>query len=137
MIRLQAEMAVISTINDVLKRLPEGAEDISIARGTVLRHTRDLEDMSGYAIINAFSEQAIDQFLEDNHTLFQFVPYTAEGPDATYRLRLENLQLPDASQGMATKEFSDALIKQIIVHLDPAINYPSDLLQKMGIVDDL
>ncbi len=137
MIRLQAEMAVISTIHDMLKRLPKGTEDISIAKGNILRHTRDLEDMSGYAIINAFSEQVIDQFLEENYTLFQFVPYTAGEPDATYRLRLENLQLPDISQGMATKEFSNALIKQMIIHLDPAINYPSDLLQRMGVVDDL
>lgn len=136
MVRLQAEMAVISTISDVLKQSSEDMREISIASATILRHIRALEESSGYAIINAFSERTMEQFLEDNYTLFQFLPYTAERQDATYRLRLENLQLPDASQGMSA-DFSRAVIRQMMVHLDPAINYPFELLQKMGVVDAL
>lgn len=142
MVRLQTEMAIISTIGSILTDLLLGdetgrASSITLDKKKILDYTRSLENTSGYAILNGFSEQTLDQFFINNDALFQFDPDSSSGRDSAYRLRLENLHLGGALPDHADPEFSSTVIRQMIDVLDPAINYPMDLLRRMGVWDVL
>jgi|GluameStandDraft_1065615.scaffolds.fasta_scaffold03991_5 hypothetical protein len=142
MVRLQTEMAVISTIGNMLINLLSGDEtghalSITLDKKKILDYTRNLENDSGYAILNGFSEQTLDQFFINNYALFQFDPDSSSGCDSSYRLRLENLHLGGVQPDHKVPNFSQTVIRWMINVLDPAINYPMDLLRKMGVLDVL
>lgn len=144
MVRLQTEMAVIGAVYDELCHGDAAEADkeelyVLLTKEKVLRYSRDLEDRSGYAIINGFSAQSLKSFFDDNQYLFQYDPYASalnEQPAPIYRLRVENLSppvpVPDQKGALSL-----ALIRKMVEFLDPVINYPFNLLKQMGMLDVL
>ena len=144
MVRLQTEMAVISTFYDLLEQQPvdwdpKEPQYISVDRQEILDYSRRLEEDSGYAIINAFSERSLDQFFTENYLLFQFDPCAPAQRNGcpAYRLRIENLKSAGPSKKKTGKEFAKLIVRRMVEFLDPAVNYPFDLLEKMKMLDIL
>lgn len=144
MVRLQTEMAVIGTVYDDLCHEDAAADGgelyISLTREKVLQYSRNLEERSGYAIINGFSAQSLKKFFDDNQYLFQYDPYASALNEQTapiYRLRVENLRPPVVPVPEQEEALSLALIRRMIEFLDPVINYPFNLLKQMRMLDVL
>lgn len=150
MVRLEKEMAVIGTVNELLRqgaqgvRVPDSGdgESLSMNEDIVFQYSRMMEARSGYAVVNGFSSSSLNQFFSDCDQLFQYDPYhSTEKGKQSYRLRVEELlppsELPEGSLYSLEPSQIQTLVGHMVDILDPSVNYPFDFLKDMRLLDAL
>lgn len=147
MVRLEKEMAVIGTINELLI---QGSKDrgelddecLSMSEDLVFEYSRMMEARSGYAVVNGFSSISLNQFFSDCDQLFQYDPYRSEvNGKRAYRLRIEELLRPSERLAGSLCSLEPPQIHTVVGRmmdiLDPSVNYPFDFLEDMQLLDVL
>lgn len=148
MVRLAKEIAVIGAIRELLYERQEAELPdvpnfcLSLNTATVFEYSRQLEALSGYAIINDFSGSTLDRFFLEYDQLFQYDPYQSiQEDDKVYRVRLDALLPSSVQAGMLLPELEldqiNKLVNRLFRVFEPSVNYPFDLLQKMQLMDAL
>lgn len=146
MVRLELEMAVIGTVNELLRQGPGGEEGekqlLSLDEELVFEYSRMMEARSGYAVVNGFSGDSLRSFLSGCDRLFQYDPFTsARKNKCSYRLRIEELlpppELPEGDLYRLERPQIRALVGHMMDILDPSVNYPVDFLKDMRLLDVL
>ena len=148
MVRLAKEIAVIGAISELLYERQEAElHDVpdfclSLNTTTVFEYSRQLEALSGYAIINDFSSSTLDRLFGEYDQLFQYDPYQSiQEDDKVYRVRLDALLPSSVQAGAFLPELEmdqiNTLVNRLFQVLEPSVNYPFDLLQKMRLLDVL
>lgn len=124
MIRLNKELAVIGTANELLRQHMEPVINFDV----VCEYTHMLETRSGYAVLHGFTEESLQQFLCEHKNLFQYdYAKTTLTGKPTYRL----------SAAQMDEHQIKTFVGNMVDCLDPAINYPCDFLEDMRLMDVL
>lgn len=139
MVRLEIEMAVIGTINELLQSNKKNNEYLSIDADIVSEYSRLMEIRSGYAVVNGFSSISLNQFFSNCYELFQYDPYrSVEKGKPSYRLRIEKLLPHPEFTEMRLKNLEEQQINTLVGRmmdiLDPSVNYPLNFLEDMKLI---
>ncbi len=146
MVRLEVEMAVIGTVNELLTKEENvgeveetGSKYLSMDEKIVFEYSRMIEARSGYAVINGFSSSSLNRFFANCNRLFQYDPYESVQRDKeSYRLRIEELlppqEIPNGGLRRLKKSQVGTLIGRMMDILDPSVNYPVDFLEDMKLL---
>lgn len=127
MVALQKEIAVIGAVNELLLFRKKPVLNGSV----VFQYSRMLETISGYAVVCGFSRATLEWFLDTHKELFRYDDLESEARgEPSY-----TLQDWDASEW--TPGAVTGMIQKMLVHLDPAVNYPMDFLEAMRLIDAL
>lgn len=127
MVALQKEIAVIGAANELLlfRKNP-------VLNGSVVyQYSRMLEARSGYAVVCGFSRATLERFLDTHKELFRYDDLESEARgEPSYTL--QDLDTSEWTPGAVT-----GMIQKMLIHLDPAVNYPMDCLEDMRLMDAL
>lgn len=144
MVRLEVEMAVIGTVNELLIQGTEstwetGREYLSMDEEIVFEYSRMMEARSGYAVVNGFSSSSLNGFFANCNRLFQYDPYgSVQTGKESYRLRIEELlspiEIPEEGLHSLARPQINTLIAHMMDILDPSVNYPFDFLEDMQLL---
>lgn len=115
MIRLQKDFAVIATAQLVVK---QGGDKINAE--TVKQFSRGLESQTGIAVINSFTDESLNMFFRNHPDFFKRTYQRDEDGNPIYEIR----PMYDLAQRM-------------IQAIDPAVNYPMEILRAAGMLKPL
>ena len=132
MVRIEKEMAIIMTVNfliDSNRKLEFGYSEVS-------GELRLLEAQTGYAILQGFSQESLEEWMAGKYNLFTHV-YDKDRKvfrlniDKILRRSLESWEDPTVKVDRLT---GDRLVNKLIDLLDPALNYPIDVFEASDIL---
>lgn len=144
MVRLEIEMAIIGTVNELLIQGATGTreldnEGLSMDEDIVFKYSRMIEARSGYAVVNGFSGGSLNRFFSSCNRLFQYDPFRSiQGNKPSYRLRIEELLSPleflEGDVYSLKQPQINTVIGRMMDILDPSVNYPFDFLEDMQLL---
>lgn len=123
MVRLEKEMAVIGVVNYILRH---PGHDAPLNMDTMRKYARMMEVKTGLAVVLGFSQESLDAFLGRYPDLFVNTDPCGRG-----KYRMGPYAAPE------TPEEITAFVADLITRMDPALNYPMDFIETMGILGSL
>lgn len=129
MVRLEKDMAVIGTVNELLR---QHEEDIVINANIICEYARMMEARSGHAVVNGFSAGSLTDFLWNHSDFFRYDPGESEKhAQPSFRLQTGDSGIP--------REMEDIrmFVGRMLTTLDPALNLPCAFLGDMQLLDTL
>lgn len=123
MVRLEKEMAVVGVMNYILRH---PGHDAPLDMDTMRKYARMMEIRTGLAVVLGFSQESLDAFLGRYPDLFVNTDPCGRG-----KYRMGPYAAPD------TPEEITAFVADLITRMDPALNYPMNFIEAMGILESL
>lgn len=123
MVRLEKEIAVIGVVNYILRH---PGHDAPLDMDTMRKYARMMEVKTGLAVVLGFSQESLDAFLGRYPDLFVNTDPYGKG-----KYRMGPYAAPK------TPEEITAFVANLITRMDPALNYPMNFIEAMGILGSL
>lgn len=122
-VRLEKEIAVIGVVNYMLRH---PGHDAPLDMDTMRKYARMMEVRTGLAVVLGFSQESLDAFLGRYPDLFVNTDPYGKG-----KYRMGPYAAPK------TPEEITAFVANLITRVDPALNYPMNFIEAMGILGSL